>query len=183
MMRWAILMLTVLTIRTNAFAQSDRPRGSAAIIVGSSRTWDDEGNLGNGVAAGARIDWELLTNTRIEGAIEYYTHDRSGQFFESEGHGSITDVSLLQRFSHARSQPYVLGGINLFHHDGTTRVGDLTARRQSYDPGFHFGGGVAVRVGERMEIGPEARFFIISAENDSDPAWAYWIGVRAGVRF
>jgi hypothetical protein len=182
-MRSSAAFVFVLLIATNLFAQSSPPRGGAAIVVGSSRTWDDEGSLGTGITAGARVDWALFENTRIEGAIEYYRHDRSGGFFESEGHGSITSASLLQRFGHGGAQPYVLAGIDLFHHDGTTRVGDLSTRRQSYDRGFHFGGGVAVRIGDRFEAGPEARFYIINAGNDSDPAWAYSIGGRIGVRF
>jgi hypothetical protein len=40
-----------------------------------------------------------------------------------------------------------------------------------------------VRLGRRFEIGPEARFYIMQVSNDSDPAWADWIGVRFGARF
>jgi hypothetical protein len=42
---------------------------------------------------------------------------------------------------------------------------------------------VAVRVGSRVEIGPESRFYMIQPENNSAPALAYSVGVRVGVRF
>jgi hypothetical protein len=68
-------------------------------------------------------------------------------------------------------------------HSGSTSFLDLRVEQDSADPGFHFGGGAAVRFAQRFELGPEARFYIIRAGQGADPAWAYWIGVRLGVGF
>jgi hypothetical protein len=178
-----VLVLTLLAFPALSSAQTDEPRGSVAGIFGAGKTWDDEGGLGAGIAAGGRIEWRLFGTTSVEGALDVLTHDRSGGAFEAEGTSLIVGVSLIQRFGRARVQPYVLGGVHLINHDGATRFGDLATPRQSTDGGFHFGGGLAVRVNERIEIGPEARFFIIQPEDGSAPAWADWIGIRVGFRF
>jgi hypothetical protein len=165
-----------------AFAQTAESRGSAAAIVGGGRTWDDEGQIGSGLAAGGRVDWRLIGNTRAEAAIEVLAHDRN-DVFQAHGHTALASASIVQRFGRRAAQPYVLGGLTIAHHSGTTRFNDLAVVHTSTDSGYHFGGGLAVRVGQRFEIGPEARFYIINISNDSDPAWANWFGVRFGVRF
>jgi len=179
-----VLLLSLLTFPAVSAAQADEPRGSVAGMLGGGKTWDDEGGLGNGIAAGGRLEWRLFGTTSIEAALDVLAHERSGGFFESDGHSTIVSASLLHRFGRATVQPYVLGGVHLIHHSGSTRFDDMAvADLQSTDPGIHFGGGVTARINDHLEIGPEARFFIIRAGNDSDPAWAQWIGVRVGFRF
>jgi len=178
-----LLLLSMLAIPSEAVAQADPPRGHAGGVIGAGRTWDDEGSIGAGVVAGGRVDWRLFGNTGLEGALELLTHDRSGGPFEAEGHTAIFSVSLLHRFGRAAVQPYVLEGLDLAWHSGTTAFGNVRSERTSVDPGFHVGAGVAVRIGTRVEIGPEGRFYFIRPESSSDPAWAYWIGARIGVSF
>ena len=178
----AVLLLSVLVFPAPSSAQTDDPRGSVAGIFGGGKTWDDEGGLGTGMAAGGRLEWRLFGTTSIEGSLDLLKHKRSDAF-QADGDSMIAGLSLIQRFSRTRVQPYVLGGVHLIRHDGTTRLGDMAVARESTDGGFHFGGGLAVRVNERIEIGPEARFFIIQADDGSSPAWADWIGFRVGVRF
>jgi hypothetical protein len=181
-MRVTLLFVLSLSLTTGAFAQTDS-RASVAGTISASQTWDDEGSLGKGIGAGGRVDWRLFGNTSVEGSVDFLAHDRSGGFFQSEGNSTLLSVSLVQRFGHATAQPYVLGGVGLVHHSGTTQFEDLAFRRNSTDPAFHFGGGVAVKINERFEIGPEARFYVIRAGNSSDPAWASWFGVRVGTGF
>lgn len=182
-MRGIIVFLFITAIASGAEAQTSDMRGSVAAVAGVGRTWDDEGSIGNGAAAGGRVEWRLFGNTSIEGAIETLAHDRRGGFFQSEGRSNLFSVSLLHRFGSPGIQPYVLEGVGLVRHSGTTRVDDLATQRTSTDTAFHFGAGLAVRIGERVEIGPEARFYVIRPSNGSDPAWANWIGARLGVRF
>jgi len=177
-----IIFLSLVAATPSAFAQSDPPRGRISGIIGTGKTWDDEGSLGTGVVAGGRVEWRLFGNTGIEGAFEGLTHDRSGGFFESEGASAMLSVSLLHRFGPDKYQTYILEGVDLIHHSGTTRFNNLAFDRESTDGGFHLGVGFAVRVGERVEIGPEGRFYVLRAENGSDPAWANWIGMRVGWR-
>ena len=183
-MRGLVLsFLAVLAIAPPAFAQGDEMRGAVAGVFSAGNTWDDEGSIGRGIAAGGRVEWRLFGGTSVEGSIDALTHDRSAGFFQAEGDSTLFAVSLLHRFARGGVQPYVLGGIGLVRHSGTTQFDDLVTTRESTDSEFHFGAGLAMRVGERFEIGPEARFYVIRADHGSDPAWANWIGVRAGVRF
>jgi opacity protein-like surface antigen len=178
-----VLLLSLLAIPAESWAQTDPPRGSVAGIVGAGRTWDDEGGIGNGVAAGGRVEWRLFGTTAVEGSLDLLTHERSGGAFQADGTSLIAGLSLIQRFGRAKVQPYVLGGVHLIRHDGHTEFDGRVTPRKSTDSGFHFGGGLAFRVSERIEIGPEARFYIIQVGNDSSPAWADWFGVRVGFSF
>lgn len=179
----ASLLLVIISLPAVAGAQSSESRGSVAAVFGAGRTWDDEGSLGTGPVGGGRVDWKLFGETRLEASVDLMSHDRSGGFFEAEGRSTFLGATLVQRFGSARVQPYVLGGLHLVHHTGSTRFGDMRIDRESTDYGYHFGGGFAVRLGERVEAGPEARFYMIQPENDADPALAYWIGGRVGIRF
>jgi hypothetical protein len=178
-----LVIASLVTLAGAVFAQTPETRGSAAAIVGGGRTWDDESRIGSGLAAGGRVDWRLFGNTRAEAAFDFLRHERTG-VFESKGHTLLTSASLVQRFGSGSAQPYLLGGLTVASHSGTNRFGDgPTIPHSSLDFGYHFGGGLAVRVGQRFEIGPEARFYIVQASSDSDPAWANWVGVRFGARF
>ena len=176
-------VLVLVCLAAEAGAQVSESRGTIGGIVGMERTWDDEGSLGSGPAVGGRIDWRIFKNTSIEASIDSLSHDRSGGFFEAEGRTTFSGVSLVQRFGSEALRPYALGGVHLASHSGSTTFGGIRTERDSTNFGYHFGGGIAFSAGERLELGPEARFYLIDPENDSDPALAYWIGVRVGVKF
>jgi hypothetical protein len=183
-MRFPLLCVLALAVTgSTASAQSEIHRGAAGGTVGVGKTWDDEGGLGRGLSGGGRVSWRLFGNTAIEGALDALSHDRNTGFFQAEGRSTALSVSLLHRFGSGRAQPYVLEGLSLIRHSGTSRIDDLVFNRKSTDPAFHFGVGLAVRVGERLEVGPEGRFYVIRADNGSDPAWANWVGVRVGFGF
>ena len=177
-----LFLLLMLAMAPDLWAQTNVSRGRVGGILGAGKTWDDEGSLGNGIVVGGRFDWRLFGGMSVEGAAEVLTHERSG-FFQAEGESVILSASILQRFGGMAWQPYVLGGLTLVRHSGTTQFDIFRSDRNSTDGGFHFGGGLAVQVGQRFEVGPEARFYIIHASNSSDPAWAYWIAGRFGIRF
>jgi opacity protein-like surface antigen len=184
MMSKAVLAaLLVVGFAATGAAQTDRPKGRAAVVMGSGQTWDDEGSIGKGLNVGGRVDWRVLGNTSVEGAVELLSHERSGGFYEAEGTSVLLSASLVHRFGDWRAQPYVLEGLTLLHHSGETRFDNLRFEDSSTNPGFHFGGGLAVRVTDRFEIGPEVRFYMLRIDSDSEPAWASWFGVRAGLRF
>jgi hypothetical protein len=179
----ALIVLSFVVSAGSAAAQTPEPRGTVGAMLGGSQTWDDEGSLGTGLAIGGRGEWRLFGTTSIEASLDFLTHDRSGGFFEAEGTSAIVGASLVHRFGRATAQPYILGGLHVIRHTGTTSFDGVPTDRESTDFGYHFGGGLAVRVGSSFEIGPEARFFVIQPQTDSDPAWANWIGARVGLRF
>ena len=178
---WSVVMLVAAA--ASAGAQTVETRGSVAGVAGAGRTWDDEGSLGSGTALGARAEWRLFGNTGLEASLDTLSHDRRGGFFEAEGRTTFAGASLVARFGRAAAQPYVLGGVHLASHSGSTRFSDVRVEHDSTDFGYHFGGGLAIRFARRLEAGPEARFYMIQPGNDSDPAMVYWVGVRFGVRF
>lgn len=178
---WSVVL--VMVAAGSAAAQPVETRGAVSGIAGAGRTWDDEGSLGTGTALGARVEWRLFGNTSVEGSLDTLSHDRRGGFFQAEGRTTFAGASLVTRFGRALAQPYILGGVHLATHSGSTTVLDMRVEHDSTDVGYHFGGGVAIRFGRRFEAGPEARFYMIQPGNDADPAMAYWVGARFGVRF
>ena len=178
----AAVCLTLGIVAT-AFAQAPiAERGRAAGSLGGGQTWDDEGSIGNGPGAGARVEWRLGGRTSVEGSFDVLRHERSGAF-QADGTSRILGVSLMQRFGPRAVEPYVLGGIDLVSHSGTTTFGELETDRSSSDLGVHFGGGLAFAITGRVAVGPEARFFIMRPDDSSAPAFATWFGVRVGWTF
>jgi opacity protein-like surface antigen len=152
-------------------------------VIGGGGTWDDEGSIGTGIVAGGRVDWHLFGNTSVEAALDVLTHDRTGGAFEAEGTNTIVSLSLLHRFGRPAARPYVLEGVHIIRHSGRTRFDGIATNRRSTDPGFHVGAGIAMRVTDRVDIGPEGRIYFIQPTDGSAPAWVYWIGGRVGVGF
>jgi opacity protein-like surface antigen len=183
-MRILVWSLTVLAgFATTVGAQPLEPRATVSGIFAAGRTWDDEGSLGTGPAIGGRIDLRIFETTSVEASVDRLSHDRSGGFFEAEGNTTLFGVSLVQRFGSSATQPYLLGGLHLASHSGSTTFDAVRTERDSTNFGYHFGGGIAFRIGERLEIGPETRFYLMQADDGSNPALAYWIGGRVGIRF
>ncbi|MGH9311421.1 MAG: outer membrane beta-barrel protein [Vicinamibacterales bacterium] len=176
-----VLTLAFLAAASPVLAQSAPPRGQVAGVVGAGRTWDDEGSIGTGIAAGARVDWRVFRNTSVEGALDVLTHNRTSGAFEAEGTSTILSVSLLHRFGRRSVRPYILEGAHIIRHSGTTRFSGIASDRRSADPGFHLGAGFGMRITDRIEIGPEGRFYFIRPADGSAPAWVYWIGLRVGL--
>jgi opacity protein-like surface antigen len=177
----AFFLLFLLPV--GAAAQTPGTRGSAGGMIGLGKTWDDEGNIGTGPVTGGRVEWRLFGTTGVEFSVDWVSHEREGEVFEANGHTTFVGASLVHRFGRSAVQPYVLGGLHVAMHKGSTRFDDVRTERSSTDLGYHFGGGVAFRITDRVEVGPEARFFMVQPENDSDPAFANWIGARAAFRF
>jgi hypothetical protein len=182
-LRILVCLLTVCFVSAAADAQTLEQRGSVGGIAGGGRTWDDEGGLGTGGSVGGRIDWRLFGNTHVEISFDSLWHARTGGFFEAQGRTLFIGGSLVQRFGAAAVQPYVLGGYHLARHSGSTTFDGLRRNEDSTGHGYHVGGGIAVRLRERIEVGPEVRVYMINPKDDSDPAMAYWIGARFGLRF
>jgi opacity protein-like surface antigen len=173
------VLLAVMLTAPAAGAQTT----TAGVSIGAGKTWDDEGGIGNGASLGGRVDTVLFRNTRAEIAVDLLNHDRPGDFFRAHGHTVLVSGSLVQRFGGSRAQPYILGGVTLAHHSGTTTIDGVVTDRKSTDTGFHVGGGLSIRAASRFEFGPEVRFYVVQAGDDSAPAFAQSIGVRAAVRF
>jgi opacity protein-like surface antigen len=189
-MRHAMLTALILVVTAPvAWAQSPSSpgpdlRNAVSGALGAGQTWDDEGSLGSGVLAGARFERRLFGTTAVELGVDLLTHDRDVGYFQAEGTTTLLSASLVHRFGRRAAQPYVLGGLHLALHDGRVSFSDFPERDEnSTDVGFPLGAGLAVRVGERYEIGPEFRILGMWVDDDSNPATALWVGIRVGYRF
>lgn len=182
-MRISILLVAVgLLCASPARAQPPAPAVLLSAEVGGGRTWDDEGNLGNGVALGVRVDRRLIGQTRAEIGVDLLTHDRGPGSFQAHGRTALVTAALVQRFSQGPVRPYVLGGLALAWHTGHVRLADGPRQpRSSIDPAWVVGAGASMRLSDRVEIGPEARLFVMRIENDVNPALAFTLGVRLGL--
>lgn len=182
----AMCVVGVLFGCGGAWAQPPSRPADAVVsaVVGTGKTWDDEGQIGAGPLVGARFERRLLGNTFAEVGIDSLRHERSGRF-AAAGRTLLASVTVLQRFGHARAQPYVLGGMALASHKGTFGFPEdnLISNTSSTDFAFAVGGGIAVRASGRFELGPELRLLLMASDTDSAPAFAQWIGVKCGVRF
>ena len=183
-MRIAILCTTVfLATAAAAAAQPDESRTSVTAITGVAKTYDDESSLGRGWLVGGSVDRVLFGTTRLEGSLELVTHSRDTGHFAAEGDTTIVGLSLVHRFGRRTVQPYVLGGVTIGHHSGTSSFDDLRFTASSTDLGLRFGAGVAVVVNPRFEVSPEFRMNGFFIDNDSNPWMVSSFGVRVGYRF
>ena len=185
-MRVLIMTAIAVALAGPAAAQTGQSAFDSTVsgVAGGGKTWDDEGQIGSGVMVGGRVDRRLFGNTFLEGGLEVLGHSRTGRF-EAEGHTTFISGTLIQRFGHRAAQPYVLGGYAVALHSGTAGFPEdgLVSDTDGTSHGILFGGGLAAAIGDRFEIGPETRFFMLTSDDDSLPAWAMWVGVRFGVRF
>lgn len=159
-------------------------RWLAGAGAGIARTWDDESMLGAGVLMEGRLGWALTEKTQIELGITHIPYERR---FESgvatEGRSIFTGLALKYDFTRGRVRPFVLAGYGLNQHRGTREHPSTPIHETSTtDHGYFIGTGLVVRNG-RWEIGPEARFYMLSIENDSSAATILAGAVRASVRF
>ena len=182
-MRIVLLAFLIMCVSSAAHAQAPAPKTSFSLIAGGAQTFDDESSLGRGWLVGVAIDRVLAGSTRVEGSLEFVTHDRTQGFFLAEGHTLIGGVSLVQRFGHGRIQPYGFTGLTAGHHSGSTTFGDLHTEASSTDWGWRAGVGLTFRAGSRYEISPELRMNGFFIDSDSHPATLPSIGVRFGVPF
>jgi hypothetical protein len=181
-MRAIIILATLFVAAGNTSAWAQESRTSTAAIVGVGKTFDDEGSLGSGWLVGGSIDRVVFGTTRGEVSLEILTHSRDVTYFASNGRTVIAGASLVHRFGRRAGQPYLFAGLTAGHHSGTNRFTDSTSTWTSTDLGLRFGVGVAIRVGDRLEVSPELRMNGFFIDRDADPAMLPSFGVRLGLR-
>jgi opacity protein-like surface antigen len=177
----ALAAALVLVSAASSAAQDAPPaRPTIAAVAGAGRTWEDEGSIGSGLLAGARVDRRIRGGTLAEVAFDYLRHDRRDRYVATGGTLLIT-AAVVQRLGRRDARPYLLGGLALAHHSGTSgfpEISHTTTHRSSTNLGFSGGGGLTFKAGRRLQVGPEARFITLSGGSGSSPVYLYWIGGR-----
>jgi hypothetical protein len=181
-MRAIVLAVLCVAAADRVSAQPHESATAVTAIAGGGQTFDDEGSLGGGWLVGGSIERVLFGTTRGEVSVELLTHSRDVGYFASSGKTVIAGASLVHRFGRRAGQPYLFVGLTGGHHSGTNRYSDRAASSTSTDLGLRFGVGVAIRVGSRFEVSPEARMNGFFIDRDADPATLPSIGIRLGIR-
>ena len=180
---WGFLVLVCLL--ADARAQTPESRGTVGGTVVAGRTWDDEGAALGPVRQS--VDVSRLASIRTN---EYRRIDRLAVarpqrwLLRSRRTNDVPGRLRRSAFRTQAVRPYLLGGLHLASHSGSTMFDGVRTERDSTGFGFHFGGGIAFRIGQRFELGPEARFYMIQPDNDLPiPAMAYLDRFSVGLRF
>ncbi len=152
--------------------------------VGGGRTWDDEGQIGDGGMLGAYAAWRWRSRTAVDVATDLQWHRRTGGAFEARGHTSLVSAALVQAFGGASTSGFVLGGGAVGFHAGTAGfpAHGMMRRISGSARGFVAGGGLTFRSRRGLDVGPIARMVFLSPEHGSDPAYAITVALRVGIR-
>jgi hypothetical protein len=159
----------------------DRPLTITA-TVGRSSTWDDEGNIGAGLSAGAGAEWRLNPRWSIGFRVERLDHERrfGGDLRVIEGRTVVAVGELTYRFRDAGVVPFVVGGYGALWYSGTltdSSSSPVTLRRTSQSDTAVAGGGIEISIGKRMVLVPEVKLYFCQPRDDFAP----WIATRAGL--
>jgi opacity protein-like surface antigen len=147
-MRRIWLVLSVFACALSA-QQAEVKGWEAYGHFGGGKAYDDEGNIGSGVAFGAGVGKRVTRRLGIEGEWSRFSHER--QFvpgFGTKGHGDFVMANGLLHFApEGRVQPYVLAGAGLLKY-------------QRHDAGFAWNAGFGVKgfLTEHWFLRPELRF-------------------------
>jgi hypothetical protein len=168
--------------RRPASAQPPEGKWDAGGIVGLGKTWDDETDLGNGVLAGARVQWLLTRKLRVEADLDWLRHSRRVREFETSGHTLFLTGALKYRFRARANTGYLLGGPVLAIHTRRNRFSGNVREISSTQAGYVLGGGVSVSVRRNVELGPEARMIVLSTNQELPPKLAVYVGLAVAFK-
>ena len=177
---YLLTSLFLLALASQAAAQpAADPRWTFGGTAGLARTWDDEGSIGSGWAAGGYVERRLSKNVGLEIAADFVKNDRSDAF-QVDGRTTYLSAEIIRRFGSRTANFFVMGGGTLAFYEGTTGFADGSFHNEhsSTNPGWIFGGGLSFRTASDIEIAPIVRMTLMHIDNDSDP----WSSIIGGVR-
>jgi hypothetical protein len=174
-MRNALFVLVgMLLAPAVAAAQTGGPvrRTEVFGVVASETLTDDEGSLGTSLMGGAGVRYRVSERIDVEGRVERIAHERnfdSGVIFSATGARFVG--RLLYHFSNGKARPYVAGTGGYMSITRTSRfpiesrgsifgqpivTGHNTFERSFDEPLWGGGGGVDLRLTDRLSVRPEA---------------------------
>ena len=165
----AVMAIWALAGIVNAWAQRfPGPTGfnsTVGGIAGGGKTWDDESQIGTGFLAGFRADRRLFHNTFAEISIWTISSTSGPDASAPTGGPSSSPDRSCSALVVAPHSPTCWVAWRWRDTAGRSdfRELNLVSSTKGTSAGVAFGGGVAVRVGTRFEVGPEARFLILSS--------------------
>jgi opacity protein-like surface antigen len=167
--------------------------------AGWTSGWDDETNLGKGVVVSGGVAHALGRHLSVEGEASWARQLRDSGYLAADGTPLIGTARIAYLFQppESRARAFVSGGLSVVHSTGhfTTRTilpgpGGFPVEGPSIRsdwsltrPAFEVGGGVSIKLGDRLAFRPEVRWTSTFNDDASSPSTLeppVWI-VRAGV--
>jgi hypothetical protein len=148
--------------------------------AGWTSLWDDETNLGAGIAVSAGIAQPLGRHAAVEGELAWARHFRDSGYLAAEGTPVVGSARLAWHFQRpeARARAFASAGVSIVHSTGTLTTRSIVpgpggqpiegpASRRDWSlttPAFELGGGVSVKSGDRLSFRPEVRWTSSAAD-------------------
>jgi opacity protein-like surface antigen len=142
-------------------AQDYTKKGELYGQIGLGVTYDDEGRIGNGFAAGGGVGYRFTPRLGAEFDINAFRHERNvaaGQIL-FRGAGQFFTGNLVFHFKTGRVQPYVLAGAGGLLYDNQSFLGPAKPPQTRFGFAGDFGSGVKFFVNEHWSIRPEVRYY------------------------
>lgn len=189
------MSLTLASIALSVLAQSattappPAPPATISITVsaGRGRTWDDEGSIGSGTAAGAGVEWRFRPTWSIGAEVERLGHERDTTLLQFSGRTVFASANIAYRFAARGVAPYVGAGFGGAFYKGTLldRFGSpaQTIPRRSTSTMVYGMGGVEIPIGDRVAISPDVRITFCQPQDDFAPWSTIRFSVKASLRF
>jgi hypothetical protein len=166
-------------------ARPDGPEVIATVL--HSNLWDDESGLGAGIAAGGGAGYRWR-NLGFEARVEWFANNRtfpSGVKFSADGRRVLGQIAYY--FSSAKVQPFASGAIGVLSvkqrneypvvQPGPTGlpivIGTEIFESEHTNTLWGGGGGVRIRLGDRLSLRPEGTVLLSVPDN-------FW-DIRGGV--
>jgi hypothetical protein len=191
-----VALVGMLLAPAVAAAQTGGPirRTEVFGVVASETLTDDESSLGTSLMGGAGVRYRLSERVDVEGRVERISHERnfdSGVLFTAEGARFVG--RLLYHFSQGKARPYVAGTggyLSLTRSSAFPIVspgpgfgrpivtGYNTFERSLNEPLWGGGGGLDLRLTERLSVRPEASLLWSVPSNYVGLQFGAAVGVR-----
>jgi hypothetical protein len=175
------VLAMVQTTTAAAQTQTTPPLWTAGATAGFGQTWDDEGSLGRGLLLSGHVERRFTKGLSLECGVDWLAHDRGEGVFQADGHTTLLAAAVKYSWTSEAATSYVLGGLVMAHHTGTTRFEDEVRADRTMMPGVSVGGGVLFPASNGWRVGPEGRLLLLSPGNEEAPALGMYAGVRVSL--
>ncbi len=130
--------------------------------AGYGKTYDDEGNIGNGASAGFGASYQLNRRFSLGGEYALQTNKREFSFATWKGRTQHAAANLFFHFGSGTVRPYLVGGIGAVHHTVLSEPRVLPGSNSASGWGWSGGFGVRGYVTNRVFVRPEVRLWVSS---------------------
>jgi hypothetical protein len=159
---------------------------SLTVSVGHGQTWEDEGSIGSGTAAGGGMEWRFSPRWWLGADVERLGYHRDTPGLEWSGRTVLASVNLDYRFAARGVSPYISGGFGGAFQRGETidRIAPAAVSRPRTSAStMKYGAmGVQIPIGDRWTVSPDFRITFCNPPVDFAPSATMRFAVKAAFR-